>query len=107
MDFQLASLGPLIGLVVVIDIAQQQTIGRFMDDHPNIAAHPYRPKALVPGLVELVKAHARMGRVDLQIKGRCFDGLLLITVEFGEAVGEGVGDAKIHHYYLFVIFGPI
>jgi hypothetical protein len=32
---------------------------------------------------------------------------LLITVEFGEAVGEGVGDAKIHHYYLFVIFGPI
>jgi len=65
MGFQLAPLCPVVGLVVMINITQEQAIGSFVDDQPNIAAHPYRPEILVPCLVELVKAHAGIGRVDL------------------------------------------
>jgi len=45
----------------------------------NIAAHPQRPEILVPGIVNPVKAHVRMGRVDREIKGGGLDGLLLVT----------------------------
>ena len=37
-----------------------------------------------------------IGRVHLQVKGRGLDGLLLLAGEFGEAVGEGVGDEELH-----------
>ena len=57
---------------------------------------PHRPEILVLRLVELVEAHARIGRVELQVEGRRLDGLLLVAGQSGEAVGEGIGDAKFH-----------
>lgn len=77
-----------------------------MDDDPNIAVHSDRPEAFIPYIIEHVKTHTRMGRIDLEIKVCGFNCLLLVTGEFGEAVGESVGDAKIHMFYLLLIFGP-
>jgi len=42
-------------------------------------------------------ANPGAGRVELQVEGYRFDGLLLVTGQPGEAVGEGVGDAEVHH----------
>src|SRR3990167_6480877 len=97
MGLQLAPFRPVIRLVVVIHIAQQQTGIGLVDDQTNIAAHPHRPEILVPRLVQLVEAQARIGRIDLQVERRGLGGFLLIAGEFGEAVGEGVGDEKVHH----------
>ncbi len=67
-----------------------------MDDQADVAADPYRPEVLIPRLVEFVKREAGVGRVDLQVERRGFDGLLLVAREAGETVGEGVGDAEVH-----------
>ena len=101
MGFQLAPLGPLVCLVMVIDIAKKQAIPCFVDDQPNIAARPNRPEILVPYIIDFVKTHTRIGRIDLEIKGCGFDYLLFVTGEFGEAVGEGICDSKLHQisYY--------
>jgi len=45
-----------------------------------------------------MKAETRARRVELQIKCRCLNGLLLRTVQPGEAGGEGIGDAEFHRY---------
>ncbi len=67
------------------------------DDQTNIAAHAERPEVPVLGLIKLVKLHAWTRRIQLQIKGCGLDGLLLLAGQFGEAVGEGVGDAEVRH----------
>ena len=67
-----------------------------MNDQPDVAVHPHRPEVLVLRLVELVEAHAGIGRVELQVERRRLDGLLLVAGQSGEAVGESVGDAKFH-----------
>ena len=96
MRLQLAAFRPVIGLVVVIDVAEQKAGGRLVNDQPDVAAHPHRPEVLVLCLVELVEAHAGIGRVELQVERRRLDGLLLVAGQSGEAVGEGVGDAEFH-----------
>ena len=93
MRFQFAPLRPVIGLVVVIDVAEQQARLAPVNDQPDVAAHPHRPEILVLRLVELVEAHAGIGRIELQVERRRLDGLALAR-QPGEAVGEGVGDAK-------------
>ena len=45
----------------------------------GIIAHPHRPEIVVLRLVELVKAHAGVGRVDLQVERRRLDRLLLLA----------------------------
>lgn len=60
----------------------------------GIIAHPHRPEIVVLRLVELVKAHAGVGRVDLQVERRRLDRLLLLARQARQAIGEGVGDAE-------------
>jgi hypothetical protein len=62
---------------------------------PNVAA-PARTRNSCLLIVELVQAHARMRRVQLQIKGRGLDCFLLVTGQACQAVGEGVGYAEVH-----------
>jgi len=81
---------------VVVDVAQQQAVGRLVHDEPDIAAHAHRPEVSIARLVELVKAHARAGRVHLQVERRRLGGLLLVAGQAREAGGEGVGDAEVH-----------
>ena len=81
-----------------------------MDDHADVPADSHRPKVRVLRPVELVEAHTRIGRIELEIEGRGFDRLLLLTGQLGQVVGEGVGDAEFHLLCLFGIadsIGPI
>jgi hypothetical protein len=50
-----AAFRPSIRLVVVIDIGNQQACIRFVDDQPQIAANPYRPKICVFGAFDAVE----------------------------------------------------
>lgn len=43
-----------------------------------------------------METQAGIGRIQLQIECRGLDGFLLVSGEFGEAIGEGVGDAEVH-----------
>ena len=96
MGLQPPPRGPLIGLVVVIDIAQHEAAVHAVNDQPDVAGDPHGPEVLVPRLVELVQFHARLRRVELQVEGGGLDGLLLVAGQAGEAGGEGVGDAEFH-----------
>jgi hypothetical protein len=96
MGFQLAPLRPAVSRVVVIHIAEKQARFRAVDNEADVRVHPYGQEILVFRLVQLVELHPRTGRIHLQIKGRCLDGLLLLARETGKAVGEGIGNSEIH-----------
>ena len=81
--FELASFGPVVGLVVVIHVAQQQTALGAVDDDADVHIHPHRPEVLVSRLVELVETQAWTGRVHLQVECRGLDCLLFVTVQPG------------------------
>jgi len=46
-----------------------------------------------------METHAGIGRIELQVKRRCLDGLLFLARQSGEAVGERIGDAKLHNAF--------
>ena len=96
MSFELPAFGPVIGAVVVTDIAQQQAGFSPMNDQPDIAAHPNRPKPVIFRAIELMELQSRMSRVQLEIEGRGLDRLLLVAGELGQAVRKCVGDPEFH-----------
>src|SRR5216684_3958086 len=67
-----------------------------MHDQPEVAVDPNRPKPLVLGFVELMEAHPRVGRIQLQVERGGFDRLLLVAGELREAICKRVGDAELH-----------
>jgi len=67
-----------------------------MDNYPEITADPHRPEVLVFRIVELVELHARIGRIQLQVKGDGLYCLLLFAGQFGEAVGKCISYAELH-----------
>lgn len=78
MHFQLAFFGPGVSLVVMIHIAEQQTLRRAMYDNANIHAHRQGPKIFVLAALQFVEAKPRTGWIDLSIKSRLLDQLLFI-----------------------------
>jgi hypothetical protein len=94
--FQLAALRPLVSFIVMANVAKQQAHFAAMNDQPDVAVNPHRPEILVLRFIELVEAHARIGRVKLQVERRRLHSLLLIASQTGEAVSEGVGNSKLH-----------
>ena len=98
MGLKSSSLGPVVGFVVVIDVAKQKTLVCLVNNQPDVAADPHGPEVLVLRLVELVETHARIGRIELQVEGCGFDGFLFLFRQTGKTVGESVGDEKIHNY---------
>jgi hypothetical protein len=95
--FYPASLGPRISFVVVLDITKQQAGGRSMDDQANVFIDANRPEIRVAGPFKPMEAQARARQVQLKIKRRRLDRLLLRPVQPGEARGEGIGDAEFHY----------
>jgi hypothetical protein len=95
--FQLAPFRPVIGPVVVVDVAEQEARIALVHDQANVAADAHGPEIPVPRLVQPVQAHAGIGRVELQVEGRGLDRALLVAGEARQAIGEGVGDAEFHH----------
>src|SRR5665213_18869 len=96
MRFELPPLPPLVGAVVVTDIAKQQAGLSPVNDQPDVCIYPDRPEPPIFGLVQLVELQTRMRRIQLKIEGRSLYGLLLLTRQSGEAAGERVCDAKFH-----------
>ena len=96
MRLQFAPLRPVISVVVMTDVAEQQARIALVNDQPDVAVNPHRPEVLVLRLVELVEAHSGIGGIELQVERRRLDGLLLVAGQSSEAVGEGVGDAEFH-----------
>src|SRR3972149_2345303 len=96
MYFQLALFSPTVSRVMVIHIAKKETFAGLMDNYPEVTADPHRPEVLVFRIVELVELHARIGRVQLQVKGSSLYCLLLLSGQFGETVGKCVSYPEVH-----------
>ena len=54
MRFQFAAFSPVVGFVVMIDVAEEQTPGCPVDNQANIAADTNRPEISVFRLVEFM-----------------------------------------------------
>ena len=79
MHLQLALLRPGVSLVVMIHIAEQQTLRRTVRDNADIHPHRQGPKVLVPAAIQFMKTQARTGRVDLGVKSSLLDLFLFIS----------------------------
>lgn len=97
---QLPPFRPVIGVVMMADIAQEHAFRRPVNDEPDVAADTNGPEIRIPGLVQLMEPHARTGGIQLEVKGRRLDELLLFVVQLCEAVGKGVGDTEVHWFHL-------
>jgi len=64
-------------------VAEQQAAISLVENQPNVTAYTDRPEILISGLVKTMKMHPRIGGVQLQIKSRRLDRLLLVAGEFG------------------------
>jgi len=80
----------------MIHIAQQKVVFYPMNNNAYISIHSNGPEMLVPGSIKLMKTQPRIGRVHLQVKRRRFGGFLLVTRQFGKAVGESISDTELH-----------
>ena len=103
MGFQFASLSPLIGIVVVIHVAQQQTFPGPMHNYSDIAANANRPEIPISGSIQLMELQSRLSWIQLQIKGRGLHSLLFITGQPDKAIRESMGDAEIHQLFTFIV----
>ena len=93
---QLAPLGPVVGVVVVVDVAEQQAVGGPVDDQPDVALTRTDQKFLSFARSSLWKLKPGLAGIELQVEGGRLDRLLLVAGQPCEAVGEGVGDAEVH-----------
>src|SRR5690606_18900675 len=96
MPFDLAPFGPFVGVVMMIDVDEQQAGLRAVDDQPDVGVHSDRPEIRILSAVQLVEGKSRRGGVELQIEGGGFRRLLLLRRQAREALGEGVGDPEFH-----------
>ena len=85
---------PGVGLVVVVDIGEQQARLRLVQDDADVGVHAHGPKIPVARVVDPVHLQTGVLRVGLQIEGRCLHGLLVGGGEPRQGVSEGVGDAE-------------
>ena len=98
LDF--AALGPFVGVVVMIDVDEQKTRSRFVDDQADVGVDAHRPEIRVLGAIELMELHARRCRVELKVERRRLHSLLLLRRQARERIGECVGDAEFHRLSL-------
>jgi len=96
VSFEFAAFRPMIGVVVMADIAEQETGFGAVQDEADVTGNSNGPEALVLSLVEFVKLEAGVGGIELQVEGRGFRGFLLVASETGQAFGEGIGDTEFH-----------
>ena len=67
-----------------------------MDDDSDIFIDADRPEIRVLGLRQLVELQSRLRRIHLEVESRGLGSLLLSPGQFGEAIGEGIGNSEIH-----------
>ncbi|HRD76449.1 MAG TPA: hypothetical protein PK264_10995 [Hyphomicrobiaceae bacterium] len=96
MRLDASALGPLVGIVVVIDVGEQKALRCLMDDDTDVAVDAHGPEVRVLRGIDPMKLKPWIGRIGLQIERRRFDRLLLVAREPAEGEREGIGDAKFH-----------
>ena len=79
MHFQLPALRPLISLVMMTDVAEQETIRGLVDNKPDIFTHANRREIRIPRLVEFMELQAGMRRIQLKIERRGLDSFLFVA----------------------------
>ena len=75
--FQSSSLGPLIGLVMVAHVAEQETVRTSMCDESDVSIDTNGPETRILRSFKLVELETWVCGVHLKIESRGFDGLLL------------------------------
>ena len=96
VGLQVTALGPVIGVIVVGHVAEEEALAGAVDDEADVRADANRPEAAVLGFVELMELEAGVGGIELEIEGGGFDRFLFVVGEAGEGVGEGVRDEEGH-----------
>ena len=96
VPLNLAPQRPGVGVVVMIDVAQQQAGVGFVDDDAEVVVDPHRPEVRVPGSIQAMKVQPRLRRVELKVEGGHLRRLLLLGCQAAQAAGEGVCNAKFH-----------
>jgi len=78
VGFELPPLSPLVSVIMMTDIANQQAGLGPVNNQPDVAADANGPESPVLGLVQLVELQAWMRRVQLKIEGRGLYRLLFL-----------------------------
>jgi hypothetical protein len=104
MGFELAPRGPVVGAIVMVDIAEHHAALDPMEDQPEVTAGAGGPEVLVLDVVEPVALQAGIGRVDLQLEGGELGGFLLLVVELVQAGLDAVGEEEGHGDQAFVLW---
>src|SRR5688572_9962290 len=105
MYFQLSSFGPLVGLIVVIHIAEQEALACPVNNQSDVLADAHREEIRVFGFVELVELQTWLRWIDLKVEGGRLDGLLFLSGQSGQTVGERVRDSEFHALLPIARFG--
>jgi len=104
MGLDFSSFGPMIGLVVMVYITEEQAVLAPVKDNPDVSAYSDRPEVLVSGFIQFVELMTRICRVHLQVEGGGFHLFLIVSGKAGQASGEGVGDAEYQGFFLSMAF---
>src|SRR6185436_18862891 len=60
MSFEFAPFRPTICVVMVVDVAKQQTAFVTVNNQPNIFRHAHRPEVLIARGIQFMKLHPRI-----------------------------------------------
>jgi hypothetical protein len=85
MGFDLAPRSPVVGGIVMIDVAEHDAALNPMEDQPDVTARASRPEVFVLDVVEPVAMQTRVGRIDLQFKRGELGSFFLFTTELIQA----------------------
>lgn len=96
MGFDAPPLGPGIGLVVMVDIGEEQARCSLVDNDAQVATDADRPEIWVLRTVNAVKLQPGPGGIELKIEGARLNRLLFLRGQLRERVRESVGDAEVH-----------
>jgi hypothetical protein len=97
MGFYLAPRSPVVGGIVMIDIAEHQAALNPIEDQTDVTTGTGRPEVLVLDAVETVALQPRIGGIDLQLEGGEISGFLLFSTELLMAGLEAFGEEESHN----------
>ena len=96
MGLHSAAMRPLVGVVVVVDVAQRHAVARLVDDYADVLIHTGGSKAAVPGSLNAVHPESGAHRIGLQIEHCRLDCCLLARAQLREARCKRGGDPELH-----------
>ena len=100
MYFKLSTFCPLVRLVVVVDVAEQEVVARCVNNQSDVSIDPHRSEIGILRLIKLVELQAGLRRVDLKIERSRLGGFLFLV---GQAIQTGckdICDGELHAYGL-------